>query len=321
MTKSITEYAEEYLARGFGICRLLPGEKVPSYKQWNLASLTPDNFADDDNIGILCGRLSGDLVCVDLDGDEALQLADKYLPPTDMVDGRPSRPRSHRWYRVTDIPPEMVSKKASGGIGGPWLKHLKHAETGKNILDFIGTGGQAAVPPSLHPSGERRVWDSEGEPACLPMAVLWEAVLRLAEACGYKPDAEPEVQPRKKVVSSRPPKQEGGWKPRLAPNQELRPLDERVKQGERFVNCAEPARSGHGGHDTTFRVARYLRNDLALPYEEGFGLLKLYNERLREAGEETWNETELDHKWETASPSHAHHVPAAFPAVEHGTSP
>jgi hypothetical protein len=50
----------------------------------------------------------------------------------------------------------LESKKASGGIGGPWLKHFK------NILDFIGTGGQAAVPPSLHPSGEYRRWDSEG---------------------------------------------------------------------------------------------------------------------------------------------------------------
>jgi hypothetical protein len=202
MTKNITDYAEEYLARGFAICLLGPGKKIPSYKEWNLKSLTPEDFADDDNIGILAGRLSRDLVCVDLDSEEALRLADEYLPHTDMVDGRPGKPRSHRWYRVTDIPPEFVSE-ASGGIGGPKMKHFKHAITKKGVLDFIGTGGQAAVPPSLHPSGERRVWYSEGEPAILPMAELWEAVIRLAEACGCMPDAKPEVQPKKRGVLSR----------------------------------------------------------------------------------------------------------------------
>jgi hypothetical protein len=87
----------------------------------------------------------------------------------------------------------------------------------------------------------------------------------------------------------------------LAANQELRPLAELVEQGERFIKRAELARSGQGGHNTTFRVARYLLNDLALPYEEVRRLLGLYNQRLEEEGEEPWSEAELDHKLESAA--------------------
>jgi hypothetical protein len=48
-------------------------------------------------------------------------------------------------------------------------------------------------------------------------------------------------------------------------------------------------------------VTRHLLNDLALPKEEVRDLLDRYNERLKEAGEETWSERELDHKVSSAS--------------------
>ncbi len=304
MSKSVKESAREYIERGFAVCRLRPDEKNPTYKGWNLGGTSADDFRDGDNIGIIAGRLSGDLVCVDLDCDEALRLADDFLPPTGMEDGRASKPRSHRWYRVTDIPDEWVSKTASGGIGGPRLRHFKHHETKVNILDLIGTGGQAVVPPSLHPSGERRVWDSEGAPATLPMMELVEAVCRLAEACGWKPKMKQVATAKTRAAVSRAPKSVAvvaDWDPAPPTGKLLRPLAERVKQGEYFVEHADLARSGAGGHDTTYRVVRYLRNDLALPEEEGRALLDRYNERLAEPGEQPWTEQELDHKWDSAA--------------------
>jgi hypothetical protein len=91
------EYAADYIRRGYGICRINPGDKRPIFKDWNLESLSEDDFAENDNIGILTGALSGDLVCVDLDSADALRLAGQFLPPTQMVDGRPGKPRSHRY--------------------------------------------------------------------------------------------------------------------------------------------------------------------------------------------------------------------------------
>jgi P4 family phage/plasmid primase-like protien len=129
------------------------------------------------------------------------------------------------------------------------------------------------------------------------MAVLWEAVCRLAVACGCRPREEKKVKARsepnrkEKAVSVRSEE-------RKAPPSQLA---ERLRKGEEFVKTCPPARSGKGGHDTTFRVARRLRNDLALPDEEGRCLLGRYNERLTAAGEQPWTDSELDHKWESAA--------------------
>jgi hypothetical protein len=79
-----------------------------------------------------------------------------------------------------------------------------------------------------------------------------------------------------------------------------RHLDQRISRGEQFIERAGLARSGCGGHDTTYRVARYLHNDLALPDEVGRRLLDRYNERLAQSGEEEWTPEELDHKWDSA---------------------
>src|SRR5205823_2829593 len=126
MLESIQEWAAEYRKRGLAICRLRPGEKKPMYKAWTQSSLEPEDFGPDDNIGILSGRLSSDIVCVDIDCQEALAEADDYLPGTGMVEGRPGKPRSHRWYRVADVPGEWTAACA-GGIGGPQTAQFARA--------------------------------------------------------------------------------------------------------------------------------------------------------------------------------------------------
>jgi P4 family phage/plasmid primase-like protien len=289
---SVNEWAKEYQRRGFALCKLAPGEKRPTYKGWTSRGLDPEEFGDDDNIGILTGRLSGDLVCIDLDSPAALEMADKYLPHTGMVDGRPGKPRSHRWCRVTHIPPELTAKPdVAGGIGGPRTKRFRHGETGETIVELLGTGGQAVVPPSLHISGERRIWDENGEPVELRMADLMDAVRALAAECGWRPNTK---RKQEKSGSGR-----------------LLPPEERIHRAKRFVLKEAPlARARHGGHDTTFHVARKLRNDFALPDKAGRRLFGLYNQRLAEAGEEPWTEQELDHKWEDAA--------AANPAYPYG---
>lgn len=167
---------------GLGIVWL--ADKEPVAKQWPLASKEPEDYRSGLNLGILTGKLSGDAVCVDLDSLGVLELADDYLPTTDMVDGRPGKPRSHRFYRVTDIPPHLTST-AAGGIGGLKTRHFKG-------IDLLGTGSLAVVPPSLHrASGERRVWETYGPPRLIPAEDLVAAVTELFRACGETENREP----------------------------------------------------------------------------------------------------------------------------------
>jgi P4 family phage/plasmid primase-like protien len=75
---------------------------------------------------------------------------------------------------------------------------------------------------------------------------------------------------------------------------------DRRSPGREYIETAPLARSGQGGHNTTFAVAARLLNDMGLPKEQVRELLDRYNERLAEAGEETWTARELDHKVESA---------------------
>lgn len=185
-----------YRELGYSVCRLRPGEKRPTYAGWSTRSLEADEFKDDDGIGLVCGPTSAThaLVCVDLDSADAIARADEFLPHTAMIDGRKGKPRSHRWYLVENatVPPECVSKAEQAapaaverhGHAGPFKKQFGTAAG--CAIDFIGSGGQAAVPPSMHHSGEVREWEggAPGEPHVTDFPTLWAAVNALAAAVG-----------------------------------------------------------------------------------------------------------------------------------------
>jgi hypothetical protein len=94
-TQPIVEAAAALRARGHGIVWLRPGRKKPSTKDWTKCSREPSDYRVGFELGLMTGRLSGDLVCVDLDGPDALELGREILPRTEMIDGRPGRPMSH----------------------------------------------------------------------------------------------------------------------------------------------------------------------------------------------------------------------------------
>src|SRR5438045_2304459 len=92
--------------RGFAICKPDPREKKPTYRGWSTRSLEPSDFAGGDQIGVMAGALSDggkpgrSLVIIDLDAATAVERADAYLPVTGMSEGRPSKPRAHRYFLV-----------------------------------------------------------------------------------------------------------------------------------------------------------------------------------------------------------------------------
>jgi hypothetical protein len=64
------------------------------------------------------------------------------------------------------------------------------------------------------------------------------------------------------------------------------------ERAQRYLACCDPAVSGAGGHDTTFRVACTLLHGFCLSPTEAFQLLKLYNEKCQPP----WSDAELRHK-------------------------
>jgi len=114
------------------------------------------------NVGIVLGDASG-VVDVDIDDDEALRLADHFLPKTAMVFGRKSRPRSHSIYKVID----------AGA-----LEKFRCPDTLAVIVEVRGNGHQTVFPGSVHPSGECIEFDSGRMEA--PSTSSWS---ELVEAC------------------------------------------------------------------------------------------------------------------------------------------
>jgi putative DNA primase/helicase len=76
----------------------------------------------------------------------------------------------------------------------------------------------------------------------------------------------------------------------------LPPIAERIYRARTYVQKMKLARAHHGGHNATYRVAAFLRNDCALETEDAFPIMREYNERLKAGGEETWTEKDMRHK-------------------------
>ncbi len=290
--------AADLRGRGFALCKPDPAEKKPTYRGWATRSLEPDAFSAGDQIGVLCGPLSDGglpghaLVVTDLDSPDAVRLADDFLPPTGMAEGRPGKPRSHRYYLVpvASIPDWALSRakqaapaaEVATGHPGPFKKSFRHRETNQVVLDFHGTGGQVVCPPAVWASAdgtrtERREWDGAepGRPAVVPFPELWRAVCRLAAACGAKV-----------------PEPDGG------------PTGSRVvvtgsaeRRAVAYLTKVPAAVAHHGGHDQLFTAARALVWGFDLPVGDAVRLLAAhYNPRCVPP----WSEEELRHKCEEA---------------------
>ena len=114
---------------------------------WLNLRLTPEDIPDywdnGQNIGLLCGELSGWRVDVDLDVPEGVSIAGRFLVPT-LTSGRRNKPHSHWWYLA------------------PGAKTTKFKDVdGTMLLELRSTGCQTLVEPSRHPSGDKYIWHRE----------------------------------------------------------------------------------------------------------------------------------------------------------------
>ena len=183
--QSALDLARNYLARGLSVLPVEYRGKRPSHNGrlltgWQHLRLTADELpayfnGQPQNIGVLLGNASGELVDVDLDCPIAVKLAPAFLPPTGAVFGRDSKHRSHWLY---------YAKLATKKFRDPRLERPTD-EAGRDkamLVELRSTGAQTVFPGSVHESGEAISWDSDGDIARVEAKDLESAAARLAAA-------------------------------------------------------------------------------------------------------------------------------------------
>ena len=337
---SVMVAAKWYRDCGLAIARIRADDKRPTTAGWSTHSAEPEEFAPTDSIGIQTGWLSNalhpghSLVCVDLDSTAALDQADAYLPPTKMIEGRASKRRAHRYYLVpvASIPEWAVStadQAAAAAIefgmhSGAFKKQFRTFDDSVAI-DFLGTGGQAVAPPSVHSSGELREWedpDGIGNPAVIDFMVLWTAVCALAKVIGCRrpaahiaPGFDAEGKGNQGIdvwtASCTSHAVDAVVQPIPIASCDV-PLSLRLVRARAYLAAIadnDLSRAGHGGHDRLFRhvstiLNGFLIHDRAILHELFEGS---YNSRLRTLqsirpadGFEPWTPEDLSHKFDGA---------------------
>jgi len=128
----------------------------------------PNHFnGKEQNIGVILGEASGNLVDVDIDCAEARQLGHHLLPTTSAIFGRQTNPRSH-WLFIAPIRSKIT---------------YNDPVTGKRLIEVLTNGQQAIFPGSCHKdTGESICWYEKGEPASVNKEDLLKATGRLAAA-------------------------------------------------------------------------------------------------------------------------------------------
>lgn len=177
----ILDLAREYFDRGWCVVPLPRGQKRPVIDRWQELRLTREQLPTDGNLGVNLGEPSGGLADVDLDCDEAVELAPRFVPPT-LTFGRASKPRSH-WLFIAGG--AVTEKFDVADLVDPRKRHtiveLRGTPAG-NVGRGVG-GSQTVMPGSQHPSGELVEWsadDDANEPRAIASDELRRRVVSLA---------------------------------------------------------------------------------------------------------------------------------------------
>lgn len=163
----LLEAALDYLARGWSVIPVRPGDKRPLIEWQDYQQRLPGAdevrhwFArwPDTNLGIVTGAVSR-LVVLDVD------------PAHDGVTGLNTLQKRHGAL------PETVEAVSGGGGRHLYFRHPGRPVRNRVALapgvDLRGDGGMIVVPPSLHPSGRRYVWRVGHSPQEINLAPLPE---------------------------------------------------------------------------------------------------------------------------------------------------
>ena len=170
-----------------GLCPVLLGRgekgKQAQSLKWEQStpeSVDPSTWPIGNNVGVLWGAPSGWIVDIDLDREDAVQLAPEHLPPT-LTYGRASKRRSHWLFQCFGA-----------------LNQTFKAVDGATIVEVRASEHQTMFVGSIHPkSGEVVEWDDTTPPVdrARITTIGWDElagrVELLAARCGWKRKAPP----------------------------------------------------------------------------------------------------------------------------------
>jgi hypothetical protein len=167
--------AEDYLRLGLAPIPVPTRSKKPDRDDWLNIRVTLANIDEyfpagvKQNIGVLNGEPSGNIVDVDADCPEYLRAAPLLLPLTGLIFGRKSAPASHRIYH-TDSALNTAAREYTDSYG-------------RVLIELRGTGGMTIYPPSLHrETGECIEWHTFSHPGEVALKELERCVAELAVA-------------------------------------------------------------------------------------------------------------------------------------------
>lgn len=136
------------------------------WQKRTLANAIPE-FKTGDNIGILLGAPSGDMVRLDPDFPAIPAVTEILFPEPTLLSGRKSSPRSGRLYICKGIKSRDFLLPSKGMEDDPRLP-LHDGKPSRVVFQILSTGKQHMAPPSIHPeSGEEVVWEND-----TPLATL-----------------------------------------------------------------------------------------------------------------------------------------------------
>jgi Bifunctional DNA primase/polymerase, N-terminal len=173
------EIARSFFARNWNPVPVHYKKKNPIGDEWQKLIITESNIATHFNgaklnVGVQLGPNSNGLTDIDLDCDEAIQLAPHFLPKTPAMFGRKSKPTSHLLYTIDDAPADKAVLKLTDKIG----------KDAKGIVELRMGGGskgaQTVFPGSTHESGEIIEWVRDETPTHSDYATLKLAVTKIA---------------------------------------------------------------------------------------------------------------------------------------------
>lgn len=153
---SILEQARKYTINGFSVVPVRHGEKFPAveWKEFQTRIATDQElkewFPTDDThgLGIVCGKISGNLICLDFNSLEAYE---EFLTDPDCEKLAESAAVAcsarghHLFFRATA---ETYSRELL----------LRGIEIAK--IDLLAEGRMVVIPPTLHPDGPVRQWQT-----------------------------------------------------------------------------------------------------------------------------------------------------------------
>src|SRR5215216_5998473 len=156
-TIGIEQLLEAYEEFGYKLVKVTRDLKKPNYTEWQLKTIPPDEMREwvssGGNVGIQAGEVSGWICAVDLDSEEAIRLAPKFLPEGTLKSGKQGIP-THWVFR------------------SPGARYLQFRDTNREMLVELkasenGAGHQFVVEPSIHPDKGPYRWIPGFNPALI----------------------------------------------------------------------------------------------------------------------------------------------------------